>query len=223
MLEPTILYAAFSYVFEWSSIDRRAHEALCPANKCNENSRTNALYDFANAYGVLRNFPRNQQELEQNAAQPWQRLRDAARLLDKVDFGQDRVTAYNKFHSKLLEKYPGNAKWSAASKFLWIRYQHDFRIYDQNAERALRRLKFLVGDGGDDWYGNYCEAWDSAHKKYRSKIQEVVGSFTLADVSRHFVLTEDEEKDITALLKAPWFKVRIFDHYLYWYGAYLRK
>jgi hypothetical protein len=211
MFADSMRFAAFAYLGEWLEVDEEAHLILRPDNSATEDQRLESLYKFAKSYGVARNFPGRQAE----------RFRPALRLLDRVRNLHDTVATYNSFVSDIKETYDGY-KYSAASKFLWIRFRSGVRIYDQNAEAALRHFGHRLGGDEAAWYGRYCNAWQAEYDAHRAKIDDATSFITVKNIGELFGFSNVDTGRIREATEAAWFQERIFDHYLYKKGALLR-
>ena len=103
---------------------------------------------------------------------------------------------------------------SAASKLLWLRNRRPYLIYDARAVRALRRL----GNKSTDNYTSYCEAWQEEYEK-RSEEVSLAANGLVSLPRKYTAAFLLEDRQITDLVQAKWFRERVFDIYLWEIGG----
>jgi hypothetical protein len=95
---------------------------------------------------------------------------------------------------------------SAASKLLWWKHKSPYLIYDSQAVKTLRKLKFQFENRD---YSSYEVAWRSAYDRYSGQIDLAAASLI---AMRPFVAHwHPTATSISELATQAWFKERIFD------------
>ena len=199
--EDRLRYAAASYLDEWIATDLPCHEVLGTANSKKQSSDGPIhLLSFAKAYGVIRTLPIKAGEHV--------RLAQAYKSLLEIDSPSDIEGAISRVDDlaiKLRKDY-GNGKTplSAASKFLWVRFQSPVIIYDSVVREWLRNK----GTG----YSGYCEAWLSEYQKHEDKIARVCED--LKTIKRFTLASGIDDSQVSSWVERRWFRERVFDHYI---------
>ncbi|MBI2747093.1 MAG: hypothetical protein HYX45_16105 [Burkholderiales bacterium] len=104
---------------------------------------------------------------------------------------------------------------SAASKLLWLSSRSPFKIYDDRAWIALRKLGADPGPKGD--YATYFDAWKKEYAKYKTGIEAAV---QLLPSARPFLpAPQPSETGLRRVVQKGWFKERVFDIYLWELGG----
>lgn len=200
----TIPYALHSYIDEWFDTDRDARRALIYVPGCSyaKDIALERLSNFMRVYGIARNFP----------AAYGGSGESLLALIEQTTFNNDVNDAYVAFFRALKVKY-GRNLYSATSKLLWLRFGSPFRLYDQYADKWLRR-KGRISTSEATWYGEYCELWTRQFEQHQEEIcHECV---ELGKVKRFFVPFAADEVALEAVLKEEWFHERVFDHFISW-------
>jgi len=111
-------YAAFIYLYEWVCYDRRFMKAL-EFREGSENDQEFArkeLFAVAKHYDIIRNFKLKKEGPRLLPA--WNALKEIAKPTSQ----QDAKECVSQLVENLRRPY-GLDPWSAASKFLWMRFQ----------------------------------------------------------------------------------------------------
>lgn len=202
-------FFALQYLNDWFQYDRIFVEGL--ASKDHE-CRIITLRQAAQYYGVARNFKTLASETAAG-----NRLSAALNALEQVaeQFDGDRV---DDEVDRLAARFKSTYKKylvSAASKFLWLKFQSPVVIYDN---RALNTLRNVCGEPlTDDSYSIYRTAWRRQFQDH----EDAIGS-TCHELHRAkpFSLAHAQpDTDFSTLVNQHWFHERVFDKYLWWHGG----
>jgi len=213
---PNIRFALLNYWMDWKHIDDETHEHLRVDSPTGAKRQLIAMQDFADEYGITRCFPSNEEGAERFTF-ALDRLRE---IIDINDWNQQFRQMNQALRANYVDKNKRKSnKVSACSKFLWIRFREKFRIYDNNAHKALRKLDDQCpGSVTSENYNVYCEAWNRQFVIYSDELDDVLRG--TSDLLSQFTLSWDQRAG-QAHGQEPWFKERIFDAYLYNYGRYM--
>src|ERR1700687_713186 len=194
-------FFALQYLNEWYLDDKRFVVAFKSKNRA---VRLRYILKAAKYYGVIRTF-KNIQE---------RRLDTALQALDAVsapvtDANVDSTVCNLE---KTLQEIYGGSKISAASKFLWIRFQAPVVIYDDNAYQFLR--KRFVGQFKKRDYPNYRRKWLTQFDGQENCIHSACDG--LVEVKAFSLAHGDTDENIKCIVGTRWFRERVFDKYLLW-------
>jgi hypothetical protein len=103
----------------------------------------------------------------------------------------------------------------AASKLLWLSCRDPFIICDKRAVRALKRN--LRHNFRAQSYPEYCCAWREEYSKREVAIGTAISR--LAAVGQFIPEWKELGDDLPSLSNEPWFRERVFDHYLWGLGV----
>lgn len=104
---------------------------------------------------------------------------------------------------------------SAASKLLWLGTRSPFKIYDDRAWLALRRLGADPGSKGD--YAAYFDTWKIEYAKHKVGIDAAVQLLPAAVPFLPF--PQPSDAGVRRVVQKGWFKERVFDIYLWELGG----
>jgi len=199
-------FAALGYLNNWFQYDKRFVEGLRSGDI---SVKMKSLRGAANAYHVTRNFKTRADEDDKN------RLQHALAALEEV--GRSSVTDEDvdakvcKLASE-LERLYGEHTISAASKFLWFRYQSPVVMYDSQARRCLKQLCGI--DGSD--YGKYRATWREQFATREDLVRQACAELIQV---KSFSLAHDVRDEVfMSLVGEKWFQERVFDWFLWGNG-----
>lgn len=149
-------------------------------------------------YRVIRTLPDKGEETRLLGA--YRALKDIRSVSE-----EDAHDTIDRLAETLKEKY-GNLAYSAASKFLWMRFRSPIIIYDQVMSKWLWRHT----EYKDDTTRNYCKFWRTTFDEHLSGVrlacEELLGF-------RRFTLAASIEEDLVSeWVRSRWFEERVFDH-----------
>ena len=199
---PNFLYAAHSYLNEWMYRDRGFHEVLA-FDKWHETDAAKGrkcLVEMATYYGVIRTLKVTGEELRLQAAYDKVSEIQPPTVTDAAAKVEDLARA--------LESVYGKTPWSAASKFLWMRFRSPIVIYDSIASRWLCKH----GTYSDDSYENYCKAWLSKYCELEDQIREACAE--IVAIKKFTLAYETPDSELSEWTSSRWFMERVFDHYM---------
>jgi len=194
-------FCALRFLLQWQGKEKALHRQIRATPTIDE------LRKALRYFQVARNFKGlKEQQKAEAALASLLRVRARQSLLPV-----ERVKA-------LADEFQGEFQQlnlSAASKLLWLSSRKPFIIYDSRAVTALRDFYKYKFDRKN--YAEYCVAWRAEYTKHKGEIKAAVSR--LPEV-RAFMpawpLTDDE---MLRLVKASWFKERVFDIYLWEVGG----
>jgi hypothetical protein len=144
--------------------------------------------------------------------------KDKARIiLDSIEkAGSKKSSTPEKNVVYLAHKFKddfGQFNLSAASKLLWLKYQHPYIIYDS---RAVVGLKTINSEFLDKDYTEFSRVWHTEYNKIKKDI--VTAANKLPSLHMYFSDFYGTPKSIKELVSKEWFLERIFDIYLWELG-----
>lgn len=195
-LPPT--YCALQFMVQWERYERALHERFIAGPDIG------GLRQALRYFQVARNFPGIRED--QNAEFVLQELEKS---LKSASSTVARVTGL----ASTFKRRFGRNNVSAASKLLWLTERHPFIIYDGRAVKVLRDFGYDIPNLD---YDAFFEAWISAYEAREKEIQKATEELAQA----HQFLPCSYPLD-RQMLRAPWFKERVFDLYLWEFGGSL--
>ena len=192
-------YCAFRFLELWGRYEERLHTDMSGTPSPGQ------IRGVLNHYGVARNF---------KGISDKRAGKISADLLEvsgsRTREPSDKVIELAGRFQKDFEQL----NLSAASKLLWLRNQSPYRIYDARAIKGLRRLtKFDKAD-----YRSYWEAWEREYEPRSSEIS--LAAHGLVSVPRKYTAAPSlTNGQLTKLVRAEWFRERVFDIYLWEIGS----
>lgn len=199
-------FAALGYLNNWFQYDKRFVNGL---RSVDTSVKLKSLRGAANAYHVARNFKTRADEDDKN------RLYHALAALEEV--GGSAVTDKDvdakvcKLASE-LERLYGERTISAASKFLWFRYQSPVVMYDSQARQCLKQLCGI--DGSE--YGKYRTTWREQFASREDLVQQACAE--LVEVKSFSLARDVADEALQSLVSEAWFQERVFDWFLWGNG-----
>jgi hypothetical protein len=195
----TYRHAAMTYLNEWLESDYFAMRDIADQAKSRQ-----ALVQFARDYGVIRCFKTERDEGDE-------RLSHAHRLLFEQTGPYDRAQAIQmvgEFDSQLKAVYQCD-HLSAASKFLWLRFQSPVILYDSLAWTWIARQ---VAPRKLTTYEEYCSVW---LEEFRSREEQLRAACDSLRAVRDFCYPSLLEKaEIDDAIASTWFVERVFDNFI---------
>jgi hypothetical protein len=198
-----IFYAAYSYLDQWMWKDRLFHEALAfEKTDVDANRGAETLVEVAKYYGVIRT-------LKVNAGESV-RLESAYKMLTSTtSLGLDDVpTMVEGFAAELGNVYEG-LPFSAASKFLWMRFRTPIVIYD-----SLVAAYVAAENRGYDnkTYQSFCSVWRKNYRQNQDAIQEACDE--LVSIKKFTLASECTDENVLKWTNSEWFRERVFDSFM---------
>jgi hypothetical protein len=216
--------AALAYLNLWARTDLRLISGL--SGERNQHARISTLHDLAKKYRVARGFSTEKQRdkagrLDETAVRAFW-----GKVLRHVEETAGSGTRDNRLVVEQLAKKlgehgrssEGKAKCltSAATKFLWFARRRSVRIYDKRAVDALRQLEGWPKHKAVE-YQRFELAWDKQWKVHSSELTTAVAALPhLFDWS---AVLADQTDEARRVMRAEWFKHRVFDQYLWALGS----
>jgi hypothetical protein len=203
-------HSAFTYACDWLWYDRPAISVLsCDRPEPPKEKACEALSRFATGYKVSRNFKIIDED---------PRLAHAWSAMQKIQRPKDEEEARVRVRElvDLLSGFYGNEPWSAASKFLWIRFQSPIIIYDSLSWKWMN----APGRQKCKSFEDFCDAWRHEFLNRREKIREACEG--LLEVRSYLPPTSNSEGEFAAIpeaefevaVRSEWFMERVFDHFM---------
>jgi hypothetical protein len=164
-----------------------------------------SLAAMASAYGVSRNFATS----ETAGSIRFKPVLEALYEVQKPTTEDDSVGCVLSFVEE-LRRITGKTLLSAASKFLWMRFQYPIIIYDSLTWTHFVREGFLSDTRSS--YGDFCFAWRT---EFKSALTSIENACREVVPFKRFTLAADmDDDDLTALTSSLWFQERVYDHAL---------
>jgi hypothetical protein len=201
-------YAAHTYVDNWVVCDREARKVLgfgsgtTPTDK----EACEQLKKVANIYSVTRNFRKEKVECE--------RLSPVWKALLEIGEPTSEEEAKSRVEELVvaLEKHYENRLWSAASKFLWMRFGQPIIIYDSLTWDWIRNQE---GYSAITTYNEFYDAWQKKFNEHQKKIVAACAELLNANITKFLCPSEcpseEEEKEFEEMIRSSWFVERVFD------------
>jgi hypothetical protein len=207
MMTLNFLYAAHTYIDDWVAYDRKAHEVLgIDSGALPEAAQAyEQLLRVAKGYAVMRNF-----NMEDGGIARLAPVRTALQEIATPVSDEDAKACVADFVTALQRTYHRDL-WSAASKFLWMRFRQPIIIYDSLA------WKWMCDDGrcpANGGYGGFHDAWRSSFEEHRQKVHAACEDLLSARVRRFLCPSDVTELEYEASVSSRWFAERVFDHAL---------
>lgn len=199
-------FFALHYLNDWCDDDRRFVEGLRPNIETSE--RLKILREAASYYGVSRTLPTLDGE---------ERLTAALAEIDAIEIpiNEQRVDEVICRLANQLEERYGRYAISAASKFLWLRQKSPIVIWDDRADKCLRRSGCQFARR--DYYRQYRQEWRKQFADCEKSIRAACAE--LVDVKAFSLAAGASDEEIGQLISAQWFHERVFDKFLWWNSA----
>jgi hypothetical protein len=199
-------YCSLQFADYWFATDRGLVAGLSSRDRL---ERLETLCRAAINFGVARTLPKAFDE-----GRGLQRLSPALAVLDrntrKPIAPQGAVEVVYRVRDQLGRAYGGKAPLSVATKFLWLRNQDVFVIYDSQARAAL-------GTRNGD-YGAYLQRWQQGYLELRDAIRRV--SSVLPRQRQYLSCAHSVSKqEIHEAAREEWFWKRVYDIYLWRRGS----
>jgi len=196
-------YAAYSYLDQWMWKDRLFHEVLAFAKTdVDANKGAGTLVEVAKYYGVIRTLKAGARESV--------RLESAYRMLTSVTYRDldDVPKIVDRFAAELGSVY-GGLPFSAASKFLWMRFRTPIAIYD-----SLVAAYLAAENRGYDnrTSGSFYSAWRENYLQNQEAIQAACDE--LISIKKFTLASECKDEDVSNWTNTEWFRERVFDHFM---------
>jgi hypothetical protein len=202
-------YHAFSYLDDWCQGDLRFTECMGFTEGTLPNPKApECLVEAATYNQVIRNF----KMLEEG-----QRLGSAWNALQRIEKPTSASDAVQKVEdlAKELQAIYGSHVISAASKFLWLRFnENSIIIYDSRAARWLSKMGDCL-EGCS--YEQYCLAWSISYQSHKATIAEACKD--LCSIKKFTLASELPDEELSSLVSSNWFMERVFDRYLWFKGS----
>jgi hypothetical protein len=208
-------HSALSYANQWFMTDRKLMNEL----RKNGTGEIDAsvLGDLATKYMVARGF---RIEKSNPSSRDLRWVTAAGHLTTAVQSAKQTEVKVHTLAIDLGKVAPAKSipsnLLSAATKFLWFAGEHDVRILDKRAVKALGRLRGTQGKLGGN-YEPYATAWNDQLDAHKEVLAEA-----LVDLPRQLAWTcipSDVHAEAKTVFKEPWFADRIFDKYLWTLGV----
>ena len=179
---------AREYLHDWHVNEEPGHRALNDTS-LSLRERSAAIRKFANVYKIARNFHRKHEKV---------RYEHVISVFDKVktpskDANPRAVAdAVNHIERKISARYGNRLVLSGVSKFLWLKFQRPFLIYDIRACQVLG-----IPTSSKKFLPDFYLAWHKAFNEHRAHIKEICARID----------------DATA--QKLWFHERVLDIYMW--------
>jgi hypothetical protein len=229
-------FCALRFLYQWASNERELHKKLSDPNADIAAVRAGLAF-----FKVSRNFrgisPSKETRAEKKKSpsarkkvRAAKKKRAQARAQVVVDAlvgisrpKKDQVTASVRILTQKLHRTFKKSNVSAASKLLWLRFRHPVVIYDKRAARGLAKLGTnFNGIGGRSTvakqYDAYYQQWDLAFKHNRDDIDRALKWLT-NEAPRRIRPAGVSDAEFRKIVKAAWFRSRVFDIYLWEIGG----
>ena len=206
MTDPPLEYCSLQFADFWFTTNRDLVAGLSSESR---SIRLETLRRAAIHFGVARTLPR---AYDEGRGKP--RLSPALTVLDRntrrAIRPQDAKEVVRRTRDQLGAAYGGRAPLSVATKFLWLRNQNVFVIYDSQARTAL-------GTRNGD-YDAYLDRWHEGYFRLRDDLRRV--SSALPRHRRYLSCGQAvSEQDIHDAVCEEWFWKRVYDIYLWRRGS----
>lgn len=198
--------AAFTYLYEWVYFDRHYMKVLTfttasepePARACEQ------LVEVAKHYGIIRNF--KHEDGTATLLPAWNALKG----INQPTSGEDAKECVDQLVAALRPAY-GHDLWSAASKFLWMRFGTPVVIFDSITWSWMCKNADCPKSGG---YGGFYDAWQAKFDAHKSEIRVICEELKELSVARKFFDRDDEigQRGFDEAVSSLWFAERVFDH-----------
>jgi hypothetical protein len=205
MMSLNFLYAAHTYVDDWVWYDRKAH-AVIGIEAVQEPDLADAcdqLRSVAQGYSVMRNFKAEGSGVVR-LGPVWAALKEVPRPVSDEDAKAcvaQLVTTLERIYHRDL--------WSAASKFLWMRFREPIIIYDALAWNWMRAHHRCSAGGG---YNGFYDGWRTSFEEHRGDVNVACEELLRAQVRRFLCPSDVTEVEFEAAVSSRWFAERVFDH-----------
>lgn len=198
-------FCALSYLERWMCIEQPMHNALLVGN---QEEKLSALESAIKYFIIFRSL-----QTQYDLGKGLSRFAPILEIIEEIEIHYSSslyVDFVELTRARISQAYGGIDSLSAASKLLWLRFRHPIIIYDRNVRSALNI------DSRD--YESITISWLSEYRKYQSDIQAVCNN---VDRYRRFIkcgptITKHQISDIC---NNEWFRHRVFDRYLWHFGA----
>ena len=201
MRPPNFQFYALNYLNDCIAYEKAFIRGL--DSNSMELGRQETLCRIANQYRIARNFSVSSEASRLNAARI---------ALDEIAHPatlEEAAAAVEKFVEKMAVTYR-NRLPSAASKFLWFRYQSPFVIYDSLAAKALS----FTGDASiTAGYTRFVKLWSERYRRYEGEIDDACR--LLATVKPFSLAADMPTNEFDQIVNEKWFSERVFDQFLW--------
>lgn len=205
MRQPSIKYAAITYLNFWLATDRRLHAAV---NGGDRNAKLAALSEAAVLFRIARNF--HSAHDEGIGLARYEPVLNVIDTLQAEQFSEDLADAVLEVRDKLSKLYGGRNLVSATTKFLWLKLLSPIIIYDKQARVA-------IGTRDGDLHSFY-DAWLERFDSHREAI--ALASQSLVELGEYTIDPTRAKPDyISSLVHNEWFQHRVFDIHLWHIGS----
>jgi hypothetical protein len=204
-------YAACTYLNEYLRADKPCIDAL--ESGASPQVICEALSKVATIYNINRTLWLNKEELRLDGA------RDLLMQVRRPKGDQSVANAVDQLAQELGATYPRYNKkgpkdvqyapelLSAASKFLWMRFQKPIVMYDRYAWQWIKRAHRLPHSRS---YTDYVGAWRVSFRDSEKAISEACSG--LVPFRSYTLAAAMSEKELDELVRQDWFRERVFDH-----------
>jgi hypothetical protein len=208
-------YAAATYLRAWIVLDSRFVHAF------NHALTTDIVAELLREYKVIRNFRKLDKK---DGNERFQHFVDVlARVREQYAGASalDAVSVVAQINSEIIPGYnSGKHKnfVSSASKTAWMLFRHPIAIYDRLSCDALQSLKydFAYGD-----YESYYRAWTQFRADKNANIEAASKWIASSDYARRLVAHGAATlREIQGWADTDWFRNRICDQRLVWFGSH---
>jgi hypothetical protein len=197
-------YAVHAYLDNWVVYDRKARNVLgFGSGTPTLDEACNQLKKVATFYSVARNFKKVEVECERFSPL-WTALQEIKHKPVSAQDAKDCVEGL----VEVLEKTYFDRLWSAASKFLWMRFGSPIIIFDSLTWNWMCKHGDCPRDGS---YAGFYDAWRTKFDEYQKEIVATCDELLNANVNKFLCPSMAEENEIELVVKSPWFAERVFD------------
>ena len=203
-------YCALSYLNQWQKDDSMLYSLL---NSNEVECQKEGIERAVTFYGIARNFPK-----KYDSSDRFDKVLNRLSNINVKVTLSNFIEIVNDLADNFLEDYK-QRNISAASKLLWLRHRDPVIIYDKRAIDGLKSRFQYKGEYGD--YVNFSRTW---LQEYENKSQEItVATQKLLSVKQFTYNHLASSEEIKNLTKENWFKMRVFDIYLWNLGTSERR
>ena len=197
-------YAVYSYLDEYLRVDKRCIDALeldvSPAASCEALSRMAAFYNI------------NRNLATKDEAWRLEAVHNLLRRVQRPATDQEVAECVENFSIELGKAYPRKSGTtptllSAASKFLWMRFQSPVVMYDRYAWQWIKDIAKLRDTSS---YAEYLQAWCTSFSDYKAEIAEACSE--IVPFKRFTLAGGMADDQLRKLVQEVWFRERVFDH-----------
>ena len=199
-------YATNSYLSDWVAYDREARKVLGfkPGHTPEYRAACKQLMSVAKGYSVSRNFGVAAENGSDRLSSVW----EALQKIEEPTSDQDAKDCVKKLVEDLSQTY-NRELWSAASKFLWMRFDNPIIIYDSLAWNWMHRNGGCSSGGG---YNGFYDAWRKTFEDCRKEVGAACEELLRLKARKFLCPSDVSDEEFELAVSSPWFAERVFDH-----------